>query len=329
MTLVERYLSAVRFFLPRRQQDDIVRELSENLASDIEARSDALGRDLTELEIADVLRRHGHPVVVAGRYGQRQQLIGPVFFPIYVIALKIGLGVAAVVTVALSVIGAAWNGASAPHLLDGLLAFPERALIVFGWTTLAFAALDMMGTRGQIKPDWDPRKIPDWMVGVRAQPRPARVNAIVELVFGLVGLGWLLSVPASPWFAMGPLAAVLDFAPVWRTWYVPLVIVAAAQLALDAHAVVWPALNRRRISLKLGLLGAQLVVALSILSAQVWVVAEPGVTTLGNHRAAEVVQWVNIGFGIGFGVVIVITIIEIGKQYYRLRTSNAAVSPLS
>ena len=46
MTLVERYLNAVRFFLPRRQQDDIVRELSENLASEFEDRSQALGRDL-------------------------------------------------------------------------------------------------------------------------------------------------------------------------------------------------------------------------------------------------------------------------------------------
>ena len=32
MDLLDRYLQAVRFFLPRRQQDDIVRELSENLA---------------------------------------------------------------------------------------------------------------------------------------------------------------------------------------------------------------------------------------------------------------------------------------------------------
>ena len=37
-TSLERYLQAVRFFLPRRQQDDIVRELSENLASEIEDR---------------------------------------------------------------------------------------------------------------------------------------------------------------------------------------------------------------------------------------------------------------------------------------------------
>ena len=81
MTLVERYLRAVRFFLPRRQQDDIVRELSENLASEIEERSEMLGRELSENELADILRRHGHPIVVAARYAPRQQLIGPVLLP--------------------------------------------------------------------------------------------------------------------------------------------------------------------------------------------------------------------------------------------------------
>ena len=65
MTLVDRYLRAVRFFLPRRQQDDIVRELAENLSSEIEERTESLDRELTENELADILRRHGHPVIVA------------------------------------------------------------------------------------------------------------------------------------------------------------------------------------------------------------------------------------------------------------------------
>ena len=93
MDLLERYLQAVRFFLPRQQQDDIVRELSENLVSEMEDQREARGRPLTEDEEADILRRHGHPMLVAGRYQSRQQLIGSAFFPIYVFALKLGLGV--------------------------------------------------------------------------------------------------------------------------------------------------------------------------------------------------------------------------------------------
>jgi hypothetical protein len=320
MTLVDRYLRAVRFFLPRRQQDDIVRELAENLASEIEERAGSLDRELTENELADILRRHGHPVIVAARYGPRQQLIGPVFFPIYVMALKLGLGAALLVTVVVAVIGAALGGGSVPHFVGAMLQYPNRALIVFAWTTIGFAMLDFAGNRTQLKPDWDPRKIPDWMVGAGRQERlHDRAHAVVEVIFGILGLGWLLLVPSAPWLAMGPLAAVLDFAPVWRTWYVPLVAVAIANLTLDTYGLFRRTRTARRLTLKLAALGCQLGVALMILSARAWVVATPGATsdTVPADKLPELVTWVNTGVAIGFGVVIVITLIEMGKQYYR------------
>lgn len=327
MTLVERYLGAVRFFLPRRQQDDIVRELSENLASEIEERSEILGRDLSEMELSDILRRHGHPVVVAGRYSPQQQLIGPVWFPIYLLALKLGLGVSLAVTVVVAVVAAAWRGGSVPHFVDGMLAYPNRALIVFAWTTLGFAALDMIGRQTQLKADWDPRKIPDWMVGGRRPDRlHDRIHAVVEVHFGALALGWLLLVPTSPWLAFGPLASVLAFAPVWRTWYVPMVLVAAVNLSIDAYGLFRSPRTPQLIELKLAALGAQLVVVMMILSARVWVVAGPVVRpdVVPADHLPLLITWVNKSIAIGFGVVIVITLIEIGKQYYRLRASRSA-----
>jgi hypothetical protein len=323
MTLLDRYLHAVRFFLPRHQQDDIVRELSENLASEIEDRGQVLGRDLTESEISDILRRHGHPALVAGRFAPKQHLIGPVFFPIYVLALKLGLAAALVVTVVIAVIGAALRGASVPLFLDGLLTYPHRALIVFAWTTIGFAAVDALAAHARFTPDWDPRKLPDWMAGGRRQGRlHDRIHAVVEVFFGMLGLGWLLLVPTSPWLAMGPLATVLAFAPVWRLWYVPLVVVAVASLTLDAYNLWHPTRTARRITLKLALLACQLAVALMILSARVWVVAGPRVQSdvVPAAKLPELLTWVNTGVAIGFGVVVVITLIEMGKQYYRLRT---------
>lgn len=323
MTLVERYLRAVRFFLARRQQDDIVRELSENLVSEIEERSERLGRDLSEAEIADILRRHGHPALVAARFAPRQHLIGPVFFPIYVLALKAGLAAALVVTVAIAVIGAALHDMSARRFLDELLAYPHRALIVFAWTTIGFAVLDALGAHTRITPDWDPMKIPDWMVGGRRQDHPhERMQAGVAVLFGLLGLVWLLLVPTSPWLAMGPLATVLEFAPVWRTWYVPLVAVAVANVAIDAYAVFRPTRTWRRLTFKLVALAFQLVVALMILSAGAWVVAGPRVQpeVIAAGRLPGILTLVNTGVAIGSCIVVVVTLIEMGKQYYRLRT---------
>ena len=68
MTLVDRYLRAVRDYLPRGQQDDIINELSDNLQSRIEDEAAARGRPLSETEEAAILKEFGHPMAVAARY---------------------------------------------------------------------------------------------------------------------------------------------------------------------------------------------------------------------------------------------------------------------
>ena len=141
MELLDRYLQAVRFFLPRAQQDDIVRELSENLHSAIEDREGDLGRPLTEDELAALLHSHGHPMMVAGRYRSNQQLIGPTFFPSMSSRSKLVLASRSV-TVVLLTIGTVTQGNAGRHFLEAFLAYPGRALMVFAWTTLGFAALD-------------------------------------------------------------------------------------------------------------------------------------------------------------------------------------------
>ena len=46
MDLIERYLQAVQFWLPKEQKDDIIAELSEDLHAQIEESESALGRTL-------------------------------------------------------------------------------------------------------------------------------------------------------------------------------------------------------------------------------------------------------------------------------------------
>jgi hypothetical protein len=71
-----------------------------------------------------------------------------------------------------------------------------------------------------------------------------------------------------------------------------------------------------------------LVVALMILSARVWVVAGPRVQTdiVPVTKLPELLALVNTGIAIGFASVVVITLAEIGKQYYRLRTLDRVAS---
>src|SRR6478609_9087770 len=89
MELVDRYLQAVRFWLPREQQDDVARELSDDILSQIEEEERALGRLMTPAEVEDVLKRRGRPFVVANRYLPQRALIGPLLFPMYALVLKL------------------------------------------------------------------------------------------------------------------------------------------------------------------------------------------------------------------------------------------------
>jgi hypothetical protein len=77
MELVDRYLQAVEFWLPKRQRQDIIAELSEDLRSQIEEQETALGRKLKDEEVEAILKRRGSPLAVASRYLPQRYLIGP------------------------------------------------------------------------------------------------------------------------------------------------------------------------------------------------------------------------------------------------------------
>ena len=243
MDMLDRYLQAVKFFLPGTQQDDIVRELSENLLARMEDREEELGHPLDEAEQAAILREHGHPMLVAGRYRERQHLIGPTFFPLYVFALKMGLGVALLVTTVLAVVTAALHGDPFRRLLEAMLAYPGRGLMVFAWTTVGFALLDFASTQVRFVGDWDPRKLPKV---VSEEQQIPRLKTLCELAFVLLGIGWLLLLPRSPFLILGPAAALVEYAPVWRFVYVPMVLLAVATAILHVVDFVRPYRTRSR-----------------------------------------------------------------------------------
>src|SRR5262245_6524054 len=100
MELLDRYLASVRSALPAAQRDDIINELSEDLHSHIEDQQASLGRALTDSEIEAILKQHGHPLIVAGRYREDarnvsfgREFIGPTLFPFYIRVLKFNLGI--------------------------------------------------------------------------------------------------------------------------------------------------------------------------------------------------------------------------------------------
>ncbi len=71
MDLVDRYLQAVRFWLPKNaRQEDLLAELGEDLRSQIEAKEEELGHSLDQAAVAAVLKACGNPMLVASRFGR-------------------------------------------------------------------------------------------------------------------------------------------------------------------------------------------------------------------------------------------------------------------
>lgn len=65
--MVNRYIYAVRCWLPPKQKDAAL-ELHEDLLGQIEDREAEFGRPLAAAEVAEILKRCGHPLIVASRY---------------------------------------------------------------------------------------------------------------------------------------------------------------------------------------------------------------------------------------------------------------------
>jgi len=223
MEFLDRYLQAVRFWLPRKQQDDIIAELGDDLRSQIEEREASLGRPLNEDELVALLKQAGHPLWVAGRYQKQQALIGPVLFPLYSFVLKIvALGYLVpwfLVWIVLTVFVHSHPATNPALALIGRWgSLWTTTIIIFGSVTLAFAILERVQSAVSALQQWDPRKLPRM---ARLKDRVSRVESVFGLVFSIVFIVWWLSLSRYGHVIFGPIASFFSLNPALRAWYLP------------------------------------------------------------------------------------------------------------
>ena len=240
MELVDRYLEAVRFWLPKTErQEEILAELGDDLRSQIEERESGLDRRLDNREVSGILKRCGPPMVVAARLGPKKYLIGPTLYPIYSFVLKMVL-FWILVPVFVFIVGpstlastGSWGEAMAStfaNLWSGLF-------VAAGIITLVFAILERTPAHDAIASKWDPLSLPP----VRKHERKASLaHTVCELAFNWFGLAWLLLVPHYPALIFGPAAAFLTLGPIWHRFYLPIVLYAVFALVRSALMLAKP-----------------------------------------------------------------------------------------
>jgi hypothetical protein len=253
MDLVDRYVYAVKRYLPAGQQDDIANELTDDILSQIKDKEEELGRPLDESEQETILKPYGHPYLLAMRYRRQQYLIGPSIFPFYVPALKIAIGLAFVVQV-IAAFSIAFARNAPGRILPHIVSFPAVALQVVFWVTVAFAVADYWQAKLNLFEKWSPRTLPRVTRSTRP-PKP--VNLVIEVVSNILFIAWWLAIPTYPWLMLGPAAAFLSFSPAWaRLYYVALIPPIGSTLMAVAVLVrpSWTWLPRLR-SLTVNVLG--------------------------------------------------------------------------
>jgi hypothetical protein len=289
MDLLERYLQAIRLWLPGHRKADIIAELREDLRSQIEDRQSELGRPLSNAEVEEILKRCGRPVAVAGRYLPHPWLIGPSLFPMYRAALK-GVAIFCLVPWALLSL---WlvlfvpsfrDRGPAALLLGAWSNFWNIALFAFGAVTLLFAGLERLPGEAGIADRWNPRNLPK----VRDASRIPRAGSVVELAVIPLFIAWWTDLsrgfPVAWTVARG--GGRWTAGPVWEDFhgrfFLPVLVLALLGVVTAAVNLAFPNWTRPRLGVRVfGDLAGAAMIAVVLASHRAAVAAE--IAALRRH----------------------------------------------
>lgn len=317
MDLIPRYLQAVKFWLPKKQQDDIIAELSEDIRAQIAEREAELGRPLSEPDIEALLRQRGSPIAVANGYLPQQSLIGPQLFPIYKFVLKIValcilipsvlVWLFAIVNAALGMQAHRWAALSA----DTLGGVWTTLFCSLGIVTLVFAILDRSSAKTDLFTKWNPRKLPP----VRNPHAIPRSGSVIEIAVNLCFLAWWASTMASP-FAFHFGSVTFSLTPAWTWFFWAILLLTVASAAVATFNLLRPYWTPGRVVARLCLDVAGAVFFCSFLKVNIvaaidWPSATPA-------KAAFLVNSINHWLALSFPYALVVCVLIAAANVWRL-----------
>ena len=235
MNLVERYIEAVKFWLPKQIRDDVAAELADDIRSEIEEAEREKGRKLTDDEVAAILKARGRPLLVASRYLPKRWLIGPELYPIYVFVLKIVALVClipAAVTLVMAVI-AHQDMATSMAAATGQLW--ESVWSAFAVVTVIFAIIERQGMNPSTLDKWNPKNLRP----VVDSGRIKRSTSVGDIIGGLI----LITLFAAGYLSHNVYTfpgVEVTLAPQWVPFCQMSVAIAVVEIAVSAANLFTP-----------------------------------------------------------------------------------------
>jgi hypothetical protein len=321
MNLLERYLQAVGQYLAPGTREDVLAELRVNLQAEIDAHAEEKEEPLTESEVAAILKAHGRPMLVAARYLPQQYLIGPEVFPFYVLTLRRTAPLVVLVYFVAHLASFMFSpspGAFAASLAKSFVQLVPVLLISWTAIILTFVMIEYVHKQqgqGACWTEWDPAKLPS-LAHPPKQKSPA--SRIADLVVHCLWMLYVFAIPGHPYLILGPGALFLTvlsagFGPVWRPFYIAIVVLLLAQLAIKVMAL---ARGKHRWEAPLELLTKILGVVPTALLALTKVYFVPTGPAANLHTLAQINGWMNAGFRIVL-VIVVLNLVWDSWQYFR------------
>jgi len=310
--LLDRYLHAVKFWLPKPQQRDILAEIAEDLHSQVEEREAALGHELSADELVAILKKRGSPLGVASGYLPEQRLINPAMLPVYRLVLKIALLWVLAPLFAIVFIGPLFTSAHPERVM--LLAWAQAwqtGFMVVGMVTVVFVLLDRYGGKIRGLDNWDPRKLPRVPV---THETSARWNHLAGFIFGtLAAICWVwLMWQRTGFLVPGGVRIILG--PVWKYTYWPVLGLTLVSASIDLAAFLYPCWWRVRSRVRIGVDASMLVVVAAVLRAGNWVEI-----AASNLPAAEVAKGMTVINGAIEVTLIMSAVITAGDAIVEIR----------
>ncbi len=326
-TLLERYLLGVRRALSGKQRDDIRAEIESFLLDNLEERFPQ-SEEISEPQVMGLLHELGSPAKLAAQFSPQRYLIGPRFFPVYILVLRIVVPVV-IGALTLSLVIRAFTGdlgGGAAQALDFIASLWNGALMAAAFITLVFAILERVNPDEVAKElkdfeTFNPSDLPEL---ADSDKEPKAAETIIEIVLGVLGLAFFTYLYSSgghlPIFgaARDGLAEARFFTDNFMRFLPFMIALSGLEISRSAALLV----QGRRSALTdwwhICTQVANLVMIILLLNAFPLFTLEGIINQpfAAGWDAARVELGANTGLRVVMALALVGTLIELGKQLY-------------
>jgi hypothetical protein len=186
---------------------------------------------------------------------------------------------------------------------------PMVAFVQFGCITVVFAMVDRYVAKSQFEKAWNPRELPAAADVTNSRWSQPMTGLVILAVFGV----WWFAGLRYPPLIFGPAAAIVTFAPIWRSLFVPMVLLALADIASQLIALARPHWTTLRSVTHITVsLASLVVVGLLLSTGDLIVLTDAGARAVAGELASNqvLVTIVNRTIQVALAIVGVITIVR-------------------